>query len=384
MSLKIKIPFHATSVKAIQNIHMGRDVRSDIPEEEADAIMSLKTNYAVIYEYTLNKFPDKYKDGDEIIFYEEITRGKRKEEKEITRISKKTTNYLGERARVQSDLPKTESAEPPKEPPKAEAVEPPKEVASETGAVETRAEPEKPPPNPTVPLPVKSDTGAVAPAIELVEPTRKEGETNKEYIDRWTAYLYQMYKKTQMEINEWIPSIYYESSRYFDTKEQKEKRLKEVKEEIIDKYLANSKYGFNFTTDQPEPLSKLMKPFVGISGLAIKAILHEKYPAVMSSSSDSPDEYLKKVDMLWQKEANSLMEKQRGYFSYNAKLFLNEAGGLGAIQQFMKIKTPYVNAFIQFILEFKGIYKREALEKVNKTYSESHLNALYVRLLNEA
>jgi len=99
MSQTVLIPFHITKLKAIQNIHMGRDVRSDIPVAEFEAFQALRTNYAVIYEYLVNQgaFPD----GTFVRFEEKSSQQATVGNGRIlAQISSMTTNYLGERARV--------------------------------------------------------------------------------------------------------------------------------------------------------------------------------------------------------------------------------------------------------------------------------------------
>ena len=90
--LEILIPLHLTQMKAIQNIHKGRDVREKIPESESEEFNRAKNDLDIIYEYFVNK--GSVQDGDTIVFKDKNTRA------EIARRNKITTNYLGQKAKV--------------------------------------------------------------------------------------------------------------------------------------------------------------------------------------------------------------------------------------------------------------------------------------------
>ena len=103
--MSILIPLHPSQYKAIQNIHKGRDVRENIPAEEKQEYESLRNNYEIIYEYFLNKFPEKYPINSEIVFEE------RKSIKDsvgtgkiLKKINRLTTNYLGQKAKVTANI----------------------------------------------------------------------------------------------------------------------------------------------------------------------------------------------------------------------------------------------------------------------------------------
>ena len=105
----VLIPLHFNQYKAIQNIHKGRDVRSDIPETETAEYLALKNDYDIIYEYMINKNPEQLKDGDELIFEERKSiRDTSGTGRILAKKNRIKTNYLGTKARVkptEGDLP---------------------------------------------------------------------------------------------------------------------------------------------------------------------------------------------------------------------------------------------------------------------------------------
>ena len=112
MSHTILIPLHYNQYKAIQNIHKGRDVRADIPAEERDEYSALRDNLDIIYEYVVNKNPEQYPDGTELIFEERLSlRDTTGTGKILGKRNLMTTNYLGEKARI-----KPSGKQPEKEP----------------------------------------------------------------------------------------------------------------------------------------------------------------------------------------------------------------------------------------------------------------------------
>lgn len=152
MDATVLIPLHHTQYKAIQNIHMGRDVRTEIPEAEREAFLALNTSYEILYEYLVNKYPERFTDGAKVVFEErKSVKDQKGTGKILATVSKITTNYLGAKARVENVLPRTE--EVPKPPPKPEA-EP---AAAGAGKPKEATE--------VVPL-VDTETGAVAPPTE--------------------------------------------------------------------------------------------------------------------------------------------------------------------------------------------------------------------------
>ena len=99
MSQTVLIPFHITKLKAIQNIHKGRDVRTEIPVAEYEEFMALRTNYAVIYEYLVNR--EVFPDGTKVKFERKSSQNATEGTGEVlAEISKMTTSYLGERSRA--------------------------------------------------------------------------------------------------------------------------------------------------------------------------------------------------------------------------------------------------------------------------------------------
>lgn len=372
MSFNILIPLHHAQYLAIHNIHKGRDVRTPVPPEETDEFMSIKNNYPVIYEYMINKYPDRFKDGDTIEMEEKNTKkGKATEGtgKILATISKITTNYLGEKARVKVELP----PEPPKEPPKAE---PPKEaVVSDTGAVVAPKPAPEPAPAPAVePLVMKSDTGAVQPEEDLSEPVRKQGEAFREYLDRWTSYIHKLHKKAvenTFKINTSINLDLYS----FD-EEKKKKRLQPLKDEIIDKYFANTFFGYNYNpATQPESLATLRKPYQPISMDMVMAVMEKR--GIRMTANLSLDLY----DKAFQKVFDEMIQPfEGGFFSYNAKGLLNNKELFLTINLWMNALTIYVNGFRKYLATFKPLVKESslpAIAKINEAYARAHLQNLY-------
>lgn len=105
MSIVILIPLHTAQLKSIYNLHMGRDVKQDIPKDETSNYTLIKNNYAIMYEYFMNK--NDYPEGTEMIFEEKNTRGV-PTGNILAKINKITTQYLGARAN-RKVLPITES-----------------------------------------------------------------------------------------------------------------------------------------------------------------------------------------------------------------------------------------------------------------------------------
>jgi hypothetical protein len=165
MAETILIPLYHAQYKAIHNLHMGRKATDTIPESETAAFDALTNNYPVIYEYMRNKFPERFPEGKVVHF--KAKKNMRDNEgtgPTLAIISTITTNYLGERAKVENVLPKTEELPVP---PAPEA----RREVSETGAVSgvplgagggPVREVET-----VVPL-VETDTGSVASPVEKI------------------------------------------------------------------------------------------------------------------------------------------------------------------------------------------------------------------------
>lgn len=176
--MEVKLPLKHAQYASIHNLHKGRKATTKIPEEEKDEFLSLMYNEPIIYEYLVNK--GTLKEGDTAIF----STG--------TRINKRTTNYIGERARVAPVEVKVESPKAPSPPPRAKSPPkspPKKKVESENGGVAPapilEAKPKENPPKPVV-----SEGGGVS-EIPVLE-AKPKGNESPEWMNQFLAEGYKV------------------------------------------------------------------------------------------------------------------------------------------------------------------------------------------------
>ena len=160
MSKVFEVPLKFAQYASIHNIHKGRKATSKIPDDEVEEFHSIRYKYPILYEYFVNK--GLVKDGEPVEF-------RKKGESTGEVVDKITTSYLGEKARVKTELP------PPVLPPAPDEREPKgaKPISearkglksapqSETGAVAPAPLVEVKPPEEKKEATVVSDVGAVA------------------------------------------------------------------------------------------------------------------------------------------------------------------------------------------------------------------------------
>ena len=116
-TINVLIPLHPSQYKSIQNMSKGRDVRSEIPVEETEEYKALRDNYAVIYEYMVNK--GNAKDGDSLTFEaRKSIRDATGTGEMLGTVKEMTTNYLGKKAKILPSEEAVKKASAPLSPPK--------------------------------------------------------------------------------------------------------------------------------------------------------------------------------------------------------------------------------------------------------------------------